>query len=356
MILKHLILHAFRNYSEISVPFREGINVIQGKNGAGKTSLLEAIFFLSTGRSFRTVHLSDLIKKGSAHFYIEAHFIRDGVEQVLTIGYDGHSRRIHYNNTLFQNFSHVLGILPSVLYAPKDSELISGSPADRRRFLNIQLAQTDPLYVHHLTRYHKAMKHRNALLKQKSEVAIESFEHMMAHSARYLMEKRKDLIEALKPRLKNFATHLSSQKDPFDLYYEPSIAIKRMDEMETLYLKQRPKELILGTTLIGPHRDDFLITYDKKDAKMYASEGQKRTCITALKLSEWEELSLKTECHPLISIDDFGIHLDETRSERLQSLLPQFGQVFLTTPLIEAFPAAYFLHVEEGKLCDPITT
>lgn len=353
MILKHLILRSFRNYSEASIPFKEGVNVIQGKNGAGKTSILEAIFLLSTGRSFRTNHLSDLIKKGDSHFFIEAHFERDNVEQVLSIGYDGQTRRIHYNSTHFQNFSHVLGILPSVLYAPKDSELISGSPADRRRFLNIQLAQTDPLYVHHLTRYHKAMKHRNALLKHKSEEAIESFEQMMAESARYLMSKRSSLIEALKPRIQSLAKELSSDEDPLNLYYEPSIAIKRIDEIAQLYAKQRPKELLLGTTLIGPHRDDFLITYDKKDAKMYASEGQKRTCITALKMAEWEELKKNAECVPLMHIDDFGIHLDQSRTHLLQDKLENFGQVFLTTPLIDQITASHALYVDEGTLCTP---
>lgn len=351
MFLKHLILRSFRNYSEAQIPFEKGVNVIQGKNGAGKTSLLEAIFLLSTGRSFRTAHLTDLIKKGASHFYIEAHFEQGGVEQVLSIGYDGLGRRIHYNNTHFQNFSHVLGILPSVLYAPKDSELISGSPADRRRFLNIQLAQTTPLYVHHLTRYHKAMKHRNALLKQKSQEGIVSFEQMMADSARYLMWKRNELIEALKPRVHSFAKELSSDEDAFDLFYEPSISMKRMDEIENSYAKQRPKELILGTTLSGPHRDDFLITYDNKDAKMYASEGQKRTCITALKMAEWEELKDQAEYLPLMNIDDFGIHLDANRSHLLQDKLENFGQVFLTTPLMDVIPTAYSLYIEEGALC-----
>jgi len=351
MFLRHLVLRSFRNYEEVVIPFQRGVNVIQGRNGAGKTNLLEALFLLSTGRSFRTAHLANLIKKGSSHFYIEAHFERDGVEQLLTIGYDGRERRIHYNKTHFQNFSHVLGILPSVLYAPKDSELISGSPAERRRFLNIQLAQTDPLYVHHLTRYHKAVKHRNALLKQKSLQAIETFEQIMAESAHYLMVKRGGLIEALKPRLQSLARELSSDEDSFDLFYEPSISMRRLGEIGQLYVKQRPREMILGTTLIGPHRDDFLITYDKKDAKVFASEGQKRTCIAALKMAEWEELMAQAECLPLMNIDDFGIHLDSKRSQLLQEKLSHFGQVFLTTPYAEVISGAHSFYLEEGALC-----
>lgn len=332
MEVSHLVLRQFRCYDEIKIPLQSGVNLIHGKNGSGKTSLLEALYLMSTGRSFLTPHLTDLIQKDESHFYIEAHFIRDGVEQLLSIGFDGKQKRIFYNNTQFQNFSNVLGILPSVLYCPKDSTLIMGAPQERRRFLNIQLAQTDPIYVHHLMRYHKAMKHRNALLKVKSENSIESWEQMMGDSARYLMEKRADLIEALRPKVEAFAKELSFGEDAFDLHYEPSISLKRKDEIEMLFKKQRPKELIIGNTLIGPHRDDLHITYKDREAKTFASEGQKRTCIASLKIAEWEILQEQTETKPLFAIDDFGVHLDPKRTEVLQDKLVNLGQVLLTSP------------------------
>lgn len=347
MQVTELILRNFRNYNEARLPLQDGVNLIQGKNGAGKTSMLEALFLLSTGRSFLTSHLSDLIRKEAEHFFIEAHFIRDGVEQTLGIGYDGKNRKIHYNVTPFQNFSNVLGILPSVLYSPKDSALISGSPQERRRFLNIQLAQTDPLYVHHLMRYHKAMKHRNALLKIKSESAIETWEQMMADSARYLMDRRKKLIEALRPKVEGYSRALSEGQDAFDLQYEPSIAIKKVEQIEELLKKHRPKELMIGSTLIGPHRDDVHITYHNQEAKSFASEGQKRTCIAALKMAEWGELKEQTETIPLFSIDDFGVHLDPTRTMILQDKLSEFGQVLLTSPIEDGSGT---LHIENGTL------
>lgn len=346
MKVSRLILREFRCYEEVEIPFSGGINLIHGKNGAGKTSLLEALYLMSTGRSFLTSHLTDCIRKDHPLFYIEAHFVRDGVEQLLSIGFDGKHKRIHYNNTQFQNFSHVLGILPSVLYCPKDSSLIMGAPQERRRFLNIQLAQTDPLYVHHLMRYHKAMKHRNALLKVKSENSIESWERMMGESARYLMEKRAALIEDLRPKVEAYANELSFGEDLFDLQYEPSISLKKKEEIETLLQKQRPKELILGNTLIGPHRDDLHITYKGRDAKNFASEGQKRTCIAALKMAEWEILKEQTETSPLFAIDDFGIHLDPKRTEVLQEKLNGLGQVLLTTPVASQGG----VYVEEGKV------
>ncbi len=347
-----LILRNFRNYEKAELPFSEGLNLICGKNGSGKTSLLEALYLLSTGRSFLTTHLNDLIRSGANHFFIEAHFIRDNVEQSLGIGFDGKNRRVHYNATQYQSFSHILGILPSVLYSPKDSALISGSPQERRRFLNIQLAQTDPLYVHHLMRYHKAMKHRNALLKIKSEQAIESWEQMMSDSARYLIYRRKQLIEALRPKVETYARFLSGDQDTFDLHYEPSISLKKQDQIESLYQKQRSKELIIGSTLIGPHRDDFHIIYNKHEAKSFASEGQKRTCIAALKMAEWDELKMQTEITPLFAIDDFGIHLDPTRTKTLREQLSSFGQVLLTSPEEDKNGTLY---IEKGKLLQKST-
>jgi len=351
MEVTRLILRNFRNYKEAELSLSNGLNLIQGKNGAGKTSLLEAIYLLSTGRSFLTAHLTDLIRIGADHFYVEAHFIRDNVEQTLGVGFDGKNRRIHYNATQFQSFSHVLGILPSVLYSPKDSALISGSPQERRRFLNIQLAQTDPLYVHHLMRYHKAMKHRNALLKIRSEEAIETWEKMMSDSARYLMHRRKQLIDSLRPKVESYARFLSEDEDTFDLHYAPSISLKKQDQIEDLYQRQRPKELIIGSTLIGPHRDDLHIIYNKLEAKSFASEGQKRTCIAALKMAEWDELKLQTEVPPLFSIDDFGVHLDPTRTETLREKLTSFGQVLLTSPEGDERGT---LHIEKGKLLQKI--
>jgi len=349
MRLKQLVLRNFRNYVNEAVTFSPGVNLIYGKNGAGKTNLLEALYLLSTGRSFRTSHLTDLIRKESSHFYIEAQFEKDGIEQSLSIGFDGKNRKIHYNATTLNNFSHLLGLLPSVLYAPVDSQLIAGAPLERRRFLNIQLAQSDPSYVHHLMRYHKAMKHRNTLLKAKNEESLDSWEEMMADSAKYLMLKRAHLLEELSPKVQEFSKKLSDSNDQFDLFYSPSVGMKHLENIQHIFKKQRKKELILGTTLSGPHRDDFLISYQKKDAKTYASEGQKRTCIAALKMAERERLSAEA----LLGIDDFGIHLDENRTALLHEAISSIGQVFLTVPsdeFIGEVSHSRFLYVEAGTI------
>ena len=349
MFLKRLLLFNFRNYKETNISLSPGINLIYGKNGAGKTNLLEALYLLSTGRSFRTPHLRELIREQSPHFYIEAHFVKDDIPQTLSIGFNQKSRKIQHNHTFLSNFSHLLGIIPSVLYTPRDSEIIAGPPLERRRFLNIQLSQKNPLYVHHLIRYHRAMKQRNTLLKAKSDKGIKSFETMMATSSTYLMAKRAHLISELKNEVHVFGKNLSKGKDLFDLFYTPSISLKHLTHLETLFEKQRAKEKIFGSTLIGPHRDDFLINYHNKEAKSYASEGQKRTCIAALRLAETSLLKKKA----LFAIDDFGIHLDPHRSEFLFEELKKHPQVLITLPTDRLPSFAYLyphIHIEEGDI------
>ena len=334
MKLSRLLLRNFRCYQESEIIFGEKVNILHGKNSSGKTTLLEAVYLLSTGRSFLTPHLAHLIQTDQSHLYLEAHFVKEKVRQSLRFGFDGKNKKIHHNSAVLKNFSHLLGILPCVLYCPKDSALIAAGPQERRRFLNIQLAQTDPLYVYHLIRYYRSMKQRNALLKKRSESGITAWERMMGESGRFLVSKRLQLIEHLRLHLQSFSLKLSDQMDAFDLHYAPSISTEKMDDFETLLAKQRPKESIFGTTLIGPHRDDFQITYHKKEAKTFASEGQKRTCIAALKMSEWTVLKKGTALDPLFAIDDFGIHLDPKRTDILYNTLPSFGQVIVTTPCL----------------------
>lgn len=333
MHLVTLKLLNFRNYEEETVSFDPKVNLIIGDNGAGKTNLLEAIYFLSTGRSFRTNFLKDLIRKGSTFFFIEALFVKDVVSQVLKVGYDETSKKIEHNATELGSFSNMLGIMPSVLFSPKDIQIISGSPQERRRFLNIHLAQSDPLYVYHLLRYTKALKQRNAFFKQKKLDGIECYEEEMTLSSVYLMNKRKIALEKLETLTKNKIKSLSSINEDFKIDYLPSFAGKfESASFMKQYQKIRHKEHLCKSTLLGPHRDDFLVMQDSNSAKSYASEGQKRTFLSALKFSEWTLLKENTNESPIMSIDDIGMHLDHTRKNMLKDFIQGFSQVFLTVP------------------------
>ena len=323
--VKEIHLKNFRNFEKLSLSFTPNINMIVGENGIGKTNLLESIHMLSTGRSFRTSELKELILKGADHFTIDALFEDEGIEQSLTLTFNGKTRSLKHNATLYKSFSSLLGLLPSVIYAPSDISLIIGFPKERRRFLNIELSQSDPLYVYYLTRYAKALAQRNSLLKQKKTSSIEVWEEELIKSGRYIVHKRVNLLTDLTIRTNNEYKDLARQEESLKIQYLPSI--EESDFTREKFEKMRSKELVMGYTLIGPHRDDFEINLNGHNAKKYASEGQKRTIISAIKLA-----SLSRFDDPIFSIDDFGTHLDEERKSLLKKQLQGKDQIFLTMP------------------------
>lgn len=337
MLLRYLYLRNFRNHKDISVDFGPRVNNIYGPNAQGKTNLLEAIYFLLTGRSFRKHSIFNLIRHGADSFYIEAHFIKRNVEQKLSIVTNGKGKRVTYNNNLYSSLTNLLGILQGVILTPEDGNLINGSPAIRRRYLDIQIAQADPLYVHHLNRYLRAMKCRNVLLRKKSLKSIESWEYEMARSAKYIVASRFRAIEDLVKKSVEILRNLSLSGDRMSLCYKTSASMKDLegDLLLEHYLKQyqswRSREIGLGYTLVGPHRDDMSIAICDKEAFLYASEGQKFCCSMALRLAEWERLRDLVEDLPIMAIDDIGNSLDNFRKKSIEKYLSYLGQVFITS-------------------------
>jgi DNA replication and repair protein RecF len=335
MFLKRLHIQDFRNLKEVSIDFSEGVNSISGDNAQGKTSLLEAIFFLSTGRSFRTSDLKQLIRKESSGFYLAAEFEKEGVAQSAHLSFNGETKQLQINGSKSAQFAPLMGLLPVVLYAPEDVTLINGAPLLRRRFLNMHIAQADPQYVYHLGRYHRAMRQRNELLRKKSEETIGSWEAAMAHSAAYLMARRKVALEELEPLAAAHMETLSGKKEKLTLSYSPSLTLSSEQALCEQLRKERPRELHLGTTLNGPHRDEIHFLINGQPARSFASIGQRHTLLAALRFAEWERLKGLVAQPPLFCIDDFGIHLDATRQKALQKSLGELGQIFITAPMIE---------------------
>lgn len=337
MHLRSIYLHHFRNYDEAVFEFSPRLNLICGPNAQGKTSLLEAVYFLMTGRSFRSSHHTDMIKQDAANLYVEALFIKHGIEQKLKFFCDARERKILYNSTLFSSSSSLLGLLQGVVMAPDDVALVKAAPQVRRTFLDMQLAQIDPLYVHHLTRYHRAMRQRNHLLRAKSLVTIESWECEMATSAAYLTYQRALTVKDLQ----GIATHihhlLTGSEETLQIEYKAHVPnITTLAELEKAYInlwsKQRQRETLLGYTLSGPHKDDLILTINNKEVRSFASEGQQRGCVMALRLAEWERLRCLAEEPPLLLVDDIGLSLDASRRRRLlEKIIAHPGQIFLST-------------------------
>lgn len=331
-MLKTLLLRNFRNYSEQKIDFSPKRNLIFGENAQGKTNLLEAIYLVSTGRSFRTPFLSELIQHQKSFFYLEAQIEKNGIEQTIKIYYDRKIKKLTIDGHSFTSFSPLLGLLPSVLHTSQDLSLISGSPSLRRRFIDLHISQHDKIYLHHLIRFYQAKKQRDVLLKSKQTIAMDCFEEQMAEAAIPLIKKRIKMVEEIENDLLSFGKQLSFNQDEPRIRYSLSTS---SDETQSSYQeilkKNREKEFAFGNTIQGPHRDDFYFTLDQKQAKPFASEGQKRSCILALRLAEWKRLFSYTD-FAIFCIDDIQTHFDIKRQEALNEELKKLTQVFITIP------------------------
>jgi DNA replication and repair protein RecF len=358
MYLKNLHLRNFRNFSEEVIPFSTGINVIYGDNAQGKSSILEAIYLFSVGRSFRSTKLQELIKHGESFYFLEALFSDQKQQNKVTCAFDGKEKLFTAQGHKKSSFFELLGFFPLVLHSPEDKSLITGTPQLRRRALNILASQMDPLYAYHLTRYAKALKQRNALLKQKKHYGIDPFEEEMAHSGMYITNRRITLCHKITPLLEgNYSLIASSQEKASLSYHACYETDSYITEAELLALleKNRSKDFDYGHTLFGPHRDDFTLSLDKLSGKKYASEGQKSTLACAFRLSQYD-LMLQEGKKAFFAIDDFGSQLDPKREERLLTHLAAFDQVFLTTPEEKSFTDITVnpLKIEKGHLSHTI--
>jgi len=343
-MLEALRLYTFRNYDDQVFSFSPGINGVFGPNGSGKTNILEAISLISTGRSFRNASTSEMTNYNAQGFSVDGRIDKKGLPTKMTLQFDGTQKKTKINTNEYSYFSAVLGNFPTVFYVPRDMSIITAAPADRRRFWNILLSQASPIYLHHLTRYTRALKQRNALLKKKLTAQLSSWDMQLAISGLYLIQARKQCIEKLAPILTDYHSLLSPQEHEMSIEYIPSMNVSSLDDYKACLQKNLDKDLLYQNTNVGPHRDDFSVKLDGRHAKTYASEGQKRTCLAALKCSEWKLLYEQADSPPLFCVDDCPAHLDEVRTKRFVETLLSFPQVILTAPSSTQFPADLFAH------------
>lgn len=337
MYLKALYLHHYRNITKQLVRFAPDVNVLIGANAQGKTNLIEAVYLLVTGRSFRTPRFNELIQHEADGFYVEALVSKQETDQRVSYGFTGEQRQIQLNQTPCPSREGLLGFLKAVILGPHDREMIKGGPSVRRQYLDVQLAQTDRLYLHHLARYHRAVKQRNALLRQKQEATLDVWERELAVSGAYLCEQRQEAVRKLEEKAREAFQELACFDGKLGLRYKSACSEvegpgAKEDHLKQVLFAEREKALEVGHTSVGPHRDDLLIDCAGLPAKTYASEGQQRLCLTALRLAEWRRMQEVSGEVPILIIDEVGLSLDREHRTRLLDTLQHAGQVFVTSP------------------------
>ncbi len=364
MILKEITLNNFRNYEDQKIDFNEKFNFIYGENGQGKTNILEAVSFTCLTKSFLGASESDCLKFDSENFSIESIYINDnGNDEKVGVAYDKPSAKktIHLNKNKVASYSsEIFGRIPAVFLSPQDLEITYGNPSERRKFFDILISQTSPLYLNNLKDMVKLVKQKNALFRnyhQRSNISLGELKDLLQSYNEKFIEVSGEIIvkriEFLKEFLvyfsKNFSYLINKNQTPYISYESDAIGTIGIDEYQTVtketikagYEKLAGKrfedEISRGTSLFGPQRDDYLFSLQKNadtnffDLKNHASQGEHKTFLVALKLSEYDFLKDKKETNPVLLLDDVLSELDEHRVSMIISHLKEFGQIFLTT-------------------------
>ncbi len=329
--LAQLRLRDFRNYPRLDASFVPGFHVLLGDNAQGKTNVLEAVYLLATLRSFRGVGGAQLVRHGAAGYFVGATVVGQGNHEIKAY-WSVKERNLTVDGRPVRRLNEYYGTLRAVVFCTEDLQLVKGVSRGRRRFLDLLLAQTQPGYLARLLRYTRALRSRNALLRQPrpDDQILEGFTHELIELGNQLMEARRDLVPRVSVLARAAYGRIAPDTDELTLDYTPSVR----GDFAVELAKARTRERTLRTTVIGPHRDDLVLRLNERSAAQFGSEGQKRTLAVALKMAQAEYFSAVHGVMPVLLIDDVMGELDARRRAGLIPLLDlahrSGGQVFMT--------------------------
>ena len=339
MLVKSVQLTNFRNYSSLRTDFAPGTNLIYGDNAQGKTNLLEAIYSCATTSSHRSSKDKELIAFDQEEAHVRLFVEKKEIETRL----DYHISRTRgkeaaVNGVALSRPSELLGHLHVVFFSPEDLKIIKNSPLERRRFLNVELCQLSPYYTRSLMDYKKTLGQRNALLKElrdKPELnsLMNIYEEKLAEAGEPLMQARKEFLEELGEIVAPIHRIITDGKESLTLRYVPGAEMGSM--AEKLFIS-RDRDLFMGSTSLGPQRDEIEFFLDEIDVKHFGSQGQQRTTALSLKLAEIELVKKKTGETPVLLLDDVLSELDAGRQEKLLAGISG-TQTFLTCTGLDDF-------------------
>lgn len=315
MWIKKIKIKNFRNYEIEEINLEKNINIFYGQNAQGKTNIIESIFLCSLGKSFRTKKDKEMIKLNEQNALVEVEYEKSDRDGKIKIEI-GNKKNIYLNGIKIKKLSELLGNLNIVIFTPDDINILKGGPQNRRRFLDIMISQLRPNYMHILNLYIKTMEQRNNYLRQikeehKDENLLEIWDEKLAEYAIKIYEYRKEFIEKIIKKLDIIHKNITNGEEQIELEYVTECDSK---EKYLKLLKERRKlDIIKGFTTKGVHRDDFMIYINKKDIKIFGSQGQNRTAMLSLKLAELQVIYDEIGEYPILLLDDFMSELDKTR-------------------------------------------
>ena len=366
MQLKSLELLNFRNIERLSADFYPGCNIIYGENGQGKTNILESIYMCGFGKSYKNIKEKDIIRNGCPEAHIKAEFS----SALNSRRVDIHLRKnktkgMALDRIPIRRFKDLYGNILVVMFSSEDLDIVKRSPSDRRRFLDMELCQIDPVYLDTLVNYNKLLEQRRELFKrleekneEKKDVhgfesSLDLWDLQLSEYGSRIIQRRREFLEEMNPIIADIHSSITGEKEPLSIRYEPSVKEEAL--YETL-IKNRERDRIFKQTHAGPHRDDLSFFDGSADLKIYGSSGQQRSCAISLKLSEIYIIEKKKREKPVLLLDDVLSELDRGRQTRLIESLCGMQTILTCTGMDEFIEEklgeVHKMHVADGKITE----
>ncbi len=353
MWITKIKINNFRNYKNEEIVFSKDINVFFGENAQGKTNIIEAIFLGSIGKSFRAKKDKEMILLNEEKAKVEINYKkidRDGKIEIEL----SNKKNVYLNGVKLKKLSELLGKINTVIFTPDDISILKGSPQNRRRFLDVMISQLRPNYMHHLNLYLKTIEQRNNYLKQikeekKDENLLEIWDEKLVEHGFIIYQYRNEFMEKIKEKIKKIHQEITANKENIEINYMSECTSK---EIYLNLLKERRKlDIIKGYTTKGIHRDDFMININDKPLDVFGSQGQHRTAILSLKLSELKIVEEEIGEKPILLLDDFMSELDKNRIHNFLEKIEDTQVIITCTEKINIENKENLIYnVKEGRL------
>ncbi len=357
MIVRSLKLKNFRNYDYLNIEFEPNTNIFYGDNAQGKTNILEAVYLSGTTKSHRGTKDRDLIQFDQEEAHIEVIVEKREVPFQIDFHLKKNSPKgIAINKIPIKKASELFGILNIVFFSPEDLNIIKNGPSERRRFMDLELAQLDKVYLSDLSNYNRIVNQRNKLLKdlpnrKELEETLEIWDLQLVKYGNLVMNRRNNFINQINKIIGNIHEKLTGGREILKLLYEPGV---RQESFEEALKKNRERDIRMKSTSVGPHRDDICFMCEDLDIRKFGSQGQQRTAALSLKLSEIELVRQEVGDTPILLLDDVLSELDKHRQNYLLDSISDI-QTLITCTGLDDFVSHRFhinktFHVEHGTV------
>ncbi|MCY8024144.1 DNA replication/repair protein RecF [Bacillus sonorensis] len=370
MYIQNLTLSSYRNYERLDLQFENKVNVIIGENAQGKTNLMEAIYVLAMAKSHRTSNDKELIRWDEDYAKIEGRVIKKNGPVPIQLVISKKGKKGKVNHIEQQKLSQYVGAVNTIMFAPEDLNLVKGSPQVRRRFLDMEIGQVSPVYLHDLSLYQKILSQRNHFLKQlqtrkqTDQTMLDVLTEQLTEFAAKVVKKRLQFVDQLEKWAQPIHSGISRGLEELTLKYHTSLHVsdspdlsKMINSYQETFSKLRDKEIERGVSLSGPHRDDVLFYVNGRDVQTYGSQGQQRTTALSLKLAEIDLIQEEIGEYPILLLDDVLSELDDYRQSHLLNTIQGRVQTFVTTTSVDGIDhqtlnEAEIFRVANGTLLD----